>query len=106
MPCKNICSNFKTVKTVTGSPYLEGEKWCGACCVFIEWEGIHCPCCTRKLRVNPRSKKSWCYVTLKSIRLSQDDNKLVKTLGRHDRHFPSKVANSHRDEEKILVMKR
>jgi hypothetical protein len=37
MPCKNICVNLKTVMTVTGSPYLEGEKWCGVCCIFIEW---------------------------------------------------------------------
>src|SRR3712207_592188 len=100
MPCKNICVNLKTVKTVTGSPYLEGEKWCGVCCIFIEWEGIHCPCCTRKLRVNPRSKKSWCYVTLRSVR-SQDDKKLVKTLVHYDRrHLTSKVANSHRSEER------
>src|SRR3712207_7957338 len=102
MPCKNICVNFKAVKTVTGSPYLEGEKWCGACCIFIEWEGIHCPCCTRKLRVSPRSKRSWCYVTLRSIRLSQDDNKLVKSKGHYHSHPKSKAANNKR--EKILVM--
>jgi hypothetical protein len=30
MPSNDICLNFKTVKIVTGSLYLEGEKWCGA----------------------------------------------------------------------------
>ena len=29
MPCKDICVNFKTVKIVTGSHYLEGEKCWG-----------------------------------------------------------------------------
>src|SRR5918998_4263824 len=101
MPCKDICVNFKTVKTVTGSPYLEGEKRCGACCIFIVWEGIHCPCCTRKLRVSPRSKRSWCYATLRSIRLSQDDNKLVKANEPH--HHPQLKA-AYLEKEKILVM--
>src|SRR5919108_2433061 len=102
MPCKDICVNFKTVKTVTWSPYLEGEKWCRACCIFIKWEGIHCPCCTRKLRVNPRSKRSWCYATLRSIRLSQDDSKLVKGKHYHDH----KLNAAHTQREKILVMGR
>jgi len=111
MPCKNICVNFKNVKTVTGSPYLEGEKWCAACCIFIEWEGIHCPCCTRKLRVNPRSKKrSWCYATLRSIRLSLDEdedhddddgNKLVKAENL-DRQL-QQHAHKKRERERILV---
>jgi len=78
MSCKNRCVDFKTIKTVTGSPYLEGEKWCGVCCVFIEWEGIHCPCCTRKLRVNPRSKRSWSYVSLMRSRQSLNGDRLSR----------------------------
>ncbi|MFL6486155.1 MAG: hypothetical protein ACJ71D_05515 [Nitrososphaera sp.] len=106
MPCKNICGNFKAVKIVTGSPYLGGEKWCGACCIFIEWEGIYCPCCTRKLRISPRSKRSWCYATLRSIRHNQDENKLIE-LSEHNnnnglQHPQLKVANSQ--IEKILMM--
>ncbi|MGZ5484861.1 MAG: hypothetical protein ACXWFB_02980 [Nitrososphaeraceae archaeon] len=40
-----------------GQRYLIGQKRCQVCQIFINWEGVFCPCCGYKLRVTPRNKK-------------------------------------------------
>ena len=56
MVCKNICVDYKAKKPVDGMRYLAGQKRCQNCQVFINWEGIRCPCCGTKLRAGPRRR--------------------------------------------------
>lgn len=47
--CKNICGKYKTTKR-----YINGAVRCRSCYVFLNWEGIWCPCC--KCRISRRPK--------------------------------------------------
>ncbi len=48
MPCKNICHEHR------GSHgYRNGSRWCGACTIWIKWDGKFCPCCRAMLRIRP-----------------------------------------------------
>ena len=58
MTCNEICLKFKAVKsTKKNTRYALGQKRCNACGVFMEWEGITCPCCGSKLRTRPRGSR-------------------------------------------------
>jgi len=39
------------------SRYAKGQKRCNSCDVYIEWDGLFCPCCGSRLRVAPRHRK-------------------------------------------------
>ncbi len=41
----------------TGNRYLIGQKRCQTCQIFINWQGLCCPCCGYRLRTKPRNKK-------------------------------------------------
>jgi hypothetical protein len=59
MYCKGICVRHKAgrAKFKLGR-YESGQKRCQVCQIFIKWdEGIWCPCCSHKLRSNPRNIK-------------------------------------------------
>ncbi len=57
--CKNICKRYKVKGSGSGNPhYFLGHKRCGTCEIFIEFDGIRCPCCKRQLKVKPRSRRS------------------------------------------------
>ena len=56
--CRNTCTSYKAKKPLMSSRYALGQKKCSICDIFIHWEGIFCPCCGQKLRVNPRKKTS------------------------------------------------
>ena len=60
MHCKGICIHHKINKSgqrETGR-YESGLKRCSFCEVFIEWEGLRCPCCGCILRRKPRNAKA------------------------------------------------
>ena len=58
MGCKGVCHNYKAEKKSVGfSRYANGQKRCQMCSIFIQWEGLWCPCCGYKLRMTPRSSK-------------------------------------------------
>ena len=57
MVCKGICSGHKANRPSNGQRYLIGQKRCQVCQIFINWEGVFCPCCGYKLRVTPRNRK-------------------------------------------------
>ena len=57
MTCKGICHRYKAPKRNGNSRYVIGQKRCNSCAIFVEWDGIFCPCCRLKLRVTPRNKK-------------------------------------------------
>ena len=57
MTCNDICHRYKTSKPVRGSSYSEGKKRCSHCDIFMEWDGVFCPCCRFQLRSSPRIRK-------------------------------------------------
>ncbi len=57
MVCKGICLRHKAIRPLNGQRNLIGQKRCQVCHIFIDWEGIFCPCCGYKLRVTPRNRK-------------------------------------------------
>ena len=52
MTCKGICVLYKA-----SGRYATGHKRCQQCDLFIEWDGLWCPCCGYKLRIGPRKFK-------------------------------------------------
>jgi hypothetical protein len=52
MTCKGICVLYKA-----SGRYATGHKRCQQCDLFIEWDGLWCPCCGYKLRTRPRKFK-------------------------------------------------
>ncbi|WP_316504776.1 hypothetical protein [Nitrosopumilus sp.] len=57
MSCKGICPRYKSKRRGKGLRYANGEKRCQKCDIFLDWKGIHCPCCGYKLRTRPHNKK-------------------------------------------------
>ncbi|MFQ5496855.1 MAG: hypothetical protein ACE5DU_03115 [Nitrosopumilus sp.] len=58
MHCNRTCKKFKAKSnSPDGGRYEHGQKRCPECEVFIEWEGLWCPCCGRLLRTKPRARK-------------------------------------------------
>ena len=55
--CIGKCKNFKAIKPTQMGRYAAGQKRCNYCEVFVDYEGISCPCCNRQLRCLPRSRK-------------------------------------------------
>ena len=55
--CKGTCSRHKAMRPSTGNRYLIGQKRCQVCQIFIDWQGLFCPCCGVRLRHKPRNKK-------------------------------------------------
>ena len=52
MTCKGICIHHKAT-----SSYVTGNKRCQICDLFIQWDGVFCPCCGSRLRMRPRNMK-------------------------------------------------
>jgi hypothetical protein len=50
MPCNGICLRHRS-----SNNYSNGQKRCQICDLFIEWDGLRCPCCGYKLRTRPRN---------------------------------------------------
>ena len=55
--CKGICLKHKAVGGLRGGRYRNGQKRCQVCDIFIDWDGLWCPCCGYKLRGKPRNLK-------------------------------------------------
>ena len=58
MVCKGTCIQHKAQRTHGINRYIQGQKMCSICEVFIYWEGKHCPCCNFTLRTKPRNTKN------------------------------------------------
>jgi hypothetical protein len=52
MTCKGICIHHKA-----SGRYATGHKRCQICDLFIQWDGVFCPCCGSRLRIGPRCFK-------------------------------------------------
>jgi hypothetical protein len=55
--CVRTCFKYKARKPFHIGRYAVGQKRCQNCEIFVEWDGVSCPCCGRQLRTLPRSKK-------------------------------------------------
>jgi len=56
--CKGICERYKSMGVSMQFKYQEGQKRCTSCGIFIECDGVRCPCCHMKLRTNARNRLS------------------------------------------------
>ena len=57
MTCKGICVRHKANRPARVGRYSAGQKRCQVCELFINWDGLWCPCCGYRLRTNPRTLK-------------------------------------------------
>jgi hypothetical protein len=57
MVCKGICIRHKALKPVGEGRYVTGQKRCQVCEMFLNWNGLWCPCCGYRLRTKPRNLK-------------------------------------------------
>ena len=58
MQCNGSCKKFKAKSNSNeDGRYERGQKRCHKCEIFIQWEGLWCPCCGYLLRTKPRSTK-------------------------------------------------
>jgi len=55
--CNGICTKYKARKPLQGDKYPAGQKRWNRYGIFIEWDGLFCPCCNMKLRLAPRYTK-------------------------------------------------
>jgi hypothetical protein len=70
LPCRGICFRHKIKKPRASlSRYLDGQKRCQVCQIFMQWDGgIRCPCCNSKLRTSPRGGRH-----RSKLRMAQQD---------------------------------
>ena len=57
LSCKGICIRHKANRPARFGRYSAGQKRCQVCQLFINWDGLWCPCCGYRLRTNPRTLK-------------------------------------------------
>ncbi len=55
--CSRICDRYRALKPKKFGRYEMGQKRCNSCAIFLNWNGMWCPCCNYKLRLGPRSSK-------------------------------------------------
>jgi rRNA maturation endonuclease Nob1 len=55
MTCKGICLRLRAFKPAHSGRYVNGQKRCQGCEIFIKWDGLWCPCCGFRLRLGPRN---------------------------------------------------
>ena len=56
MGCNQICLKYKAKCTPSEGRYRNGQKRCPSCNIYLQYDGLHCPCCRYKLRTKPRNK--------------------------------------------------
>lgn len=57
MGCNGICDRYKASKPAEQSRYEVGQKRCNHCNIYLNWDGLFCPCCNIKLRLASRYTK-------------------------------------------------
>jgi uncharacterized Zn finger protein (UPF0148 family) len=73
MTCKGICVRHKA-----SCRYATGNKRCQVCGIFIKWDGLGCPCCGHRLRVEPRSFKFKAKLRKQKEEMQEAENKKNK----------------------------
>lgn len=57
MGCNGICHRYKAKKQNNVGRYASGQKRCNVCNMYLNWEGLFCPCCNLRIRMNSRYSK-------------------------------------------------
>jgi len=53
--CSGICLKYKSSRSHSCvTKYHNGRKRCNTCDVYLKWDGVRCPCCSRILRTRPK----------------------------------------------------
>ena len=55
--CAGKCKQYKALKPRKIGRYASGQKRCNFCEIFVNYDGLKCPCCNKQLRSLPRSRK-------------------------------------------------
>ena len=55
--CTGKCKQYKALKPRQIGRYASGQKRCNFCEIFVNYDGLKCPCCNKQLRSLPRSRK-------------------------------------------------
>jgi hypothetical protein len=66
--CNGICSKYRALRSSRKGRYVDGQKRCNSCNIFIYWYGLRCPCCNKRLRLSPcngKNKKKFLEVKFK-----------------------------------------
>lgn len=79
MGCKGICIRHKARRGPKGH-YEAGQKRCQTCTIFVEWEGLWCPCCGVRLRTKGRNNKVRSAARKKRIREQEKLEALLKAI--------------------------
>jgi hypothetical protein len=56
MGCKGICIRYKADRPKSGIRYMSGQKRCQICEIYLNWQGLWCPCCRCRLRGRPKKR--------------------------------------------------
>ena len=56
--CNGICHNYKAIRRINHCQYVDNQKRCQRCEIYIKWDGKYCPCCNYQLRTRPRNSKA------------------------------------------------
>jgi hypothetical protein len=57
MACRGICHRFEVKTRFGGRSYVNGQKRCQVCEIYLKVEGYVCPCCKLRLRLKPKQSK-------------------------------------------------
>ena len=71
MTSKGICIHHKAL-----SPYATGHKRCQVCELFIQWDGLFCPCCGSRLRMGTKEMKFKAKLIKKRYLYNQNGNQI------------------------------
>lgn len=55
--CIGKCKQYKSIKPRQIGRCASGQKRCDFCEIFLNYDGLKCPCCNKQLRSLPRSRK-------------------------------------------------
>ncbi|TVP39704.1 hypothetical protein NARC_130043 [Candidatus Nitrosocosmicus arcticus] len=68
--CKDVCHLYKAYKDEYSKGYYsEGYKRCIECNLFLDWDGMRCPCCDHVLRIKPHNNRCKARLLKLSIRM-------------------------------------
>jgi hypothetical protein len=82
MACKGICIDYKA-----SGRYVTGHKRCQTCDLFIEWDGVFCPCCGSRLRIGPRNIRNKAKLRKQKKIQKEKHNKNI--IHGHTKHYYS-----------------
>ena len=76
MACKDKCRHFEGYRG--RATYTDGYVFCRVCAASFKWEGLHCPCCSFRVRRRPHPSKAVRMATLKQQRIDQRTRRPVR----------------------------